>query len=99
MASLHCFMFVSVTHVLVWFAFTEETHSLVLHLHINRVAVDFPSLFSVCVCHPWSCVCFVFSQKRDTYGAWEHYLGLEHTDSTPKRSHTSNQVLLHLFSV
>ncbi|CAM6033345.1 unnamed protein product [Sphagnum compactum] len=29
--------------------------------------------------------------KRDTYGAWEHYLGLEHTDSTPKRSHTSNQ--------
>jgi hypothetical protein len=44
-------------------------------------------------------VCFVFSQKRDTYGAWEHYLGLEHTDSTPKRSHTSNQVLLHLFSL
>ncbi|KAH8955667.1 hypothetical protein BDL97_08G152600 [Sphagnum fallax] len=29
--------------------------------------------------------------KRDAYGAWEHYLGLEHTDSTPKRSHTSNQ--------
>lgn len=23
--------------------------------------------------------------KRDTYGAWEHYLGLEHADSTPKR--------------
>ena len=31
-------------------------------------------------------------QKRDTYGAWEHYLGLEHTDSAPKRSHTTNQV-------
>jgi len=30
-------------------------------------------------------------QKRDTYGAWEHYLGLEHTDSAPKRSHTTNQ--------
>ncbi|CAK9213983.1 unnamed protein product [Sphagnum troendelagicum] len=29
--------------------------------------------------------------KRDSYGAWEHYLGLEHTDCTPKRSHTSNQ--------
>eukprot|EP00897_Mesotaenium_endlicherianum_P006819 jgi/Mesen1/6165/ME000317S05299 len=30
-------------------------------------------------------------QKRDTYGAWEHYLGLEHTDTAPKRSHQSNQ--------
>jgi hypothetical protein len=64
MASLHCFMFVSVTHVLVWFAFTEETHSLVLHLHINRVAVDFPSLFSVCVCHPWSCLFCFFTEER-----------------------------------
>jgi ubiquitin carboxyl-terminal hydrolase 7 len=34
--------------------------------------------------------------KRDSYGAWEHYLGLEHTDCTPKRSHTSNQVLFPL---
>ncbi|CAM6108023.1 unnamed protein product [Calypogeia fissa] len=30
--------------------------------------------------------------KGNTYGAWEHYLGLEHTDSAPKRSHQSNQV-------
>ncbi|XP_024389478.1 ubiquitin C-terminal hydrolase 12 isoform X2 [Physcomitrium patens] len=30
-------------------------------------------------------------QKRDTYGAWEHYLGLEHADCAPKRSHTTNQ--------
>eukprot|EP00850_Spirogloea_muscicola_P017054 SM000143S00719 [mRNA] locus=s143:49387:56676:- [translate_table: standard] len=30
-------------------------------------------------------------QKKETYGAWEHYLGLEHTDTTPKRSHQSNQ--------
>jgi ubiquitin carboxyl-terminal hydrolase 7 len=33
-------------------------------------------------------------QKRDTYGAWEHYLGLEHTDTAPKRSHAVNQVYL-----
>jgi hypothetical protein len=26
------------------------------------------------------------------YGAWEQYLGLEHTDTTPKRSYTANQV-------
>ncbi|CAK9266793.1 unnamed protein product [Sphagnum jensenii] len=30
-------------------------------------------------------------QKRDTYGAWEHYLGLEHADTAPKRSHAANQ--------
>ncbi|CAM6012936.1 unnamed protein product [Sphagnum balticum] len=30
-------------------------------------------------------------QKRDTYGAWEHYLGLEHADTAPKRSHAVNQ--------
>ncbi|KAJ7569829.1 hypothetical protein O6H91_01G096500 [Diphasiastrum complanatum] len=30
-------------------------------------------------------------QKRDTYGAWEHYLGLEHADSAPKRVHQLNQ--------
>lgn len=30
-------------------------------------------------------------QKRDSYGAWEHYLGLEHTDTAPRRSHQSNQ--------
>ncbi|CAK9866222.1 unnamed protein product [Sphagnum jensenii] len=30
-------------------------------------------------------------QKRDTYGAWEHYLGLEHADMAPKRSHAANQ--------
>uniref|UniRef100_A0A453K4G1 ubiquitinyl hydrolase 1 n=4 Tax=Aegilops tauschii subsp. strangulata TaxID=200361 RepID=A0A453K4G1_AEGTS len=31
-------------------------------------------------------------QRRDVYGAWEQYLGLEHTDTTPKRSYTANQV-------
>ncbi|MFS7989857.1 putative ubiquitinyl hydrolase 1 [Helianthus anomalus] len=30
-------------------------------------------------------------QKKDVYGAWEHYLGLEHTDTTPKRSFATNQ--------
>ncbi|KAF7057593.1 hypothetical protein CFC21_064829 [Triticum aestivum] len=30
-------------------------------------------------------------QRRDVYGAWEQYLGLEHTDTTPKRSYTANQ--------
>ncbi|KAH7415376.1 hypothetical protein KP509_14G040100 [Ceratopteris richardii] len=29
--------------------------------------------------------------KRDPYGAWEHYLGLEHADTAPKRSHQTNQ--------
>uniref|UniRef100_A0A3B6MNI8 ubiquitinyl hydrolase 1 n=1 Tax=Triticum aestivum TaxID=4565 RepID=A0A3B6MNI8_WHEAT len=32
-------------------------------------------------------------QRRDVYGAWEQYLGLEHTDTTPKRSYTANQIL------
>ncbi|KAM1018531.1 hypothetical protein ACFX2C_040149 [Malus domestica] len=30
-------------------------------------------------------------QRRDVYGAWEQYLGLEHADHAPKRSHTTNQ--------
>ncbi|KAL8050420.1 hypothetical protein ABFS82_06G080800 [Erythranthe guttata] len=30
-------------------------------------------------------------QKRDVYGAWEQYLGLEHSDNTPKRSYAANQ--------
>ncbi|KAL2945550.1 Ubiquitin carboxyl-terminal hydrolase 12 [Bienertia sinuspersici] len=30
-------------------------------------------------------------QRRDVYGAWEQYLGLEHADTAPKRTHTSNQ--------
>ncbi|KAJ7528132.1 hypothetical protein O6H91_16G085500 [Diphasiastrum complanatum] len=30
-------------------------------------------------------------QKRDTYGAWEHYLGLEHADTAPKRVHQLSQ--------
>ncbi|XP_047177146.1 ubiquitin C-terminal hydrolase 13-like isoform X2 [Vigna umbellata] len=30
-------------------------------------------------------------QRRDIYGAWEQYLGLEHTDNTPKRSNAANQ--------
>eukprot|EP00268_Persea_americana_P045288 TRINITY_DN460_c0_g1_i9.p1 TRINITY_DN460_c0_g1~~TRINITY_DN460_c0_g1_i9.p1 ORF type:complete len:1159 (-),score=221.76 TRINITY_DN460_c0_g1_i9:816-4163(-) len=30
-------------------------------------------------------------QRRDVYGAWEQYLGLEHSDTAPKRAYTSNQ--------
>lgn len=30
-------------------------------------------------------------QKRDVYGAWEQYLGLEHTDCPPKRSYSAHQ--------
>ncbi|XP_078172392.1 ubiquitin C-terminal hydrolase 12-like isoform X4 [Carex rostrata] len=30
-------------------------------------------------------------QRRDVYGAWEQYLGLEHTDTTPKRPMIANQ--------
>ncbi|CAN0879148.1 Ubiquitin C-terminal hydrolase 12 [Linum grandiflorum] len=30
-------------------------------------------------------------QRRDVYGAWEQYLGLEHPDTAPKRPHTANQ--------
>ncbi|KAH1254630.1 Pyrophosphate--fructose 6-phosphate 1-phosphotransferase subunit beta 2 [Glycine max] len=29
--------------------------------------------------------------RRDVYGAWEQYLGLEHTDNAPKRSYVVNQ--------
>ncbi|XP_061337536.1 ubiquitin C-terminal hydrolase 13-like isoform X1 [Gastrolobium bilobum] len=31
-------------------------------------------------------------QRRDIYGSWEQYLGLEHTDNAPKRSYAVNQV-------
>ncbi|THU74625.1 hypothetical protein C4D60_Mb04t35380 [Musa balbisiana] len=30
-------------------------------------------------------------QRRDIYGAWEQYLGLEHPDTAPKRAYTVNQ--------
>ncbi|XP_057536281.1 ubiquitin C-terminal hydrolase 12-like [Amaranthus tricolor] len=30
-------------------------------------------------------------QRRDVYGAWEQYLGLEHADTAPKRMYTANQ--------
>ncbi|CAO2840942.1 unnamed protein product [Amaranthus hypochondriacus] len=30
-------------------------------------------------------------QRRDVYGAWEQYLGLEHPDTAPKRMYTANQ--------
>ncbi|XP_031380387.1 ubiquitin carboxyl-terminal hydrolase 12-like isoform X1 [Punica granatum] len=30
-------------------------------------------------------------QRRDVYGAWEQYLGLEHADNAPKRSYAVNQ--------
>ncbi|XAR64915.1 Ubiquitinyl hydrolase 1 [Bertholletia excelsa] len=35
-------------------------------------------------------VCSRF-QRRDVYGAWEQYLGLEHSDNAPKRSYVANQ--------
>ncbi|KAI8539605.1 hypothetical protein RHMOL_Rhmol09G0196000 [Rhododendron molle] len=35
-----------------------------------------------------------FSKRRDVYGAWEQYLGLEHSDNTPKRSYAANQISL-----
>ncbi|KAH7554220.1 hypothetical protein JRO89_XS12G0136900 [Xanthoceras sorbifolium] len=31
-------------------------------------------------------------QRRDVYGAWEQYLGLEHSDNAPKRAYSVNQV-------
>lgn len=31
-------------------------------------------------------------QRRDVYGAWEQYLGLEHADNTPKRAYSVSQV-------
>lgn len=37
---------------------------------------------------------FGFGMQRRDYGAWEQYLGLEHSDTTPKRSFTANQVLI-----
>lgn len=30
-------------------------------------------------------------QRRDVYGAWEQYLGLEHSDNAPKRSFAASQ--------
>ncbi|CAM8927423.1 unnamed protein product [Rhodiola kirilowii] len=30
-------------------------------------------------------------QRREVYGAWEQYLGLEHSDTSPKRSYAANQ--------
>ncbi|KAL2549122.1 Ubiquitin carboxyl-terminal hydrolase 12 [Forsythia ovata] len=30
-------------------------------------------------------------QRRDVYGAWEQYLGLEHSDNVPKRSYAASQ--------
>ncbi|KAJ8446165.1 hypothetical protein Cgig2_015936 [Carnegiea gigantea] len=35
-------------------------------------------------------------QRRDVYGAWEQYLGLEHADTAPKRTYSSNQVNVSL---
>ncbi|XP_017237773.1 uncharacterized protein LOC108210850 isoform X3 [Daucus carota subsp. sativus] len=31
------------------------------------------------------------SSRRNVYGAWEQYLGLEHPDNTPKRAFAANQ--------
>ena len=41
----------------------------------------------------WCFNLFLYTlQRRDVYGAWEQYLGLEHSDNTPKRAYV-NQVL------
>ncbi|XP_026444313.1 ubiquitin carboxyl-terminal hydrolase 13-like [Papaver somniferum] len=32
-------------------------------------------------------------QRKDVYGAWEQYLGLEHSDSSPKRAYVASQNL------
>ncbi|XP_035822907.1 ubiquitin carboxyl-terminal hydrolase 13 isoform X2 [Zea mays] len=34
-------------------------------------------------------------QRREVYGAWEQYLGIEHADTAPKRVYTVNQVPSH----
>ncbi|KAJ0087958.1 hypothetical protein Patl1_32831 [Pistacia atlantica] len=36
-------------------------------------------------------VVFNHFQRRDVYGAWEQYLGLEHSDNAPKRAYSVNQ--------
>ncbi|KAL0912228.1 hypothetical protein M5K25_018190 [Dendrobium thyrsiflorum] len=36
-------------------------------------------------------------QRRDVYGAWEQYLGLEHSDTSPKRAYQVNQNRHHTF--
>ncbi|KAG0501915.1 hypothetical protein HPP92_001987 [Vanilla planifolia] len=36
-------------------------------------------------------------QRRDVYGAWEQYLGCEHSDTTPKRAYQANQNRHHAF--
>lgn len=35
----------------------------------------------------------IFLKRRDVYGAWEQYLGLEHSDNAPKRAYSVNQVI------
>ncbi|XP_038697160.1 ubiquitin carboxyl-terminal hydrolase 12 isoform X1 [Tripterygium wilfordii] len=36
-------------------------------------------------------VVFTRFQRKDVYGAWEQYLGLEHSDNAPKRAYAVNQ--------
>ncbi|GJY00149.1 putative ubiquitinyl hydrolase 1 [Tanacetum coccineum] len=38
-------------------------------------------------------------QRRDVYGAWEQYLGLEHSDNASKRSYAANQFISDGISV
>lgn len=40
----------------------------------------------------WMPFWFFCQQRREVYGAWEQYLGIEHTDTSPKRFASSNQV-------
>lgn len=48
-----------------------------------------------CLLKPyWIDIWIIFPQRRDVYGAWDQYLGLEHSDNAPKRAYAANQVLL-----
>lgn len=44
-------------------------------LSARRILISFPSR----------------CQRRDVYGAWEQFLGLEHSDNAPKRAYAVNQ--------
>jgi hypothetical protein len=65
-----------------------------LYLHVFRQAVSSAYLNAyLLLCTMFMHDAFLFNvQRRDVYGAWEQYLGLEHTDTTSKRSYTANQV-------
>lgn len=41
----------------------------------------------------WKLYFALFFQRRDVYGAWEQYLGLEHSDNAPRRAYSFHQVM------